>query len=226
MATGSTIGTVSSMIEIESMIMPSANQTSTITLSAIQGSMPEPMKTPSMALAMPVIASLNGSSVGGWTEYARLIQGAGADALELNIYLVAADPTETAESLEARYRELFSLIQAELRRSGFENMVASGMVLTGSEVKSLREGNAQIAEGYARLTLAAIEGRKAEIPGILFDMGIKRTGEQELPAAVTAASTAGGYSLMRWPCDRIAPAATAWMVSSSSISLLRFEPTA
>ncbi|HUZ08321.1 MAG TPA: dihydroorotate dehydrogenase-like protein, partial [Candidatus Paceibacterota bacterium] len=38
------------------------------------------------ATHIPIIASLNGSSVGGWTEYARQIQQAGADALELNIY--------------------------------------------------------------------------------------------------------------------------------------------
>src|SRR5579859_7344869 len=43
-------------------------------------------------LRVPVIASLNGISRGGWTRYARLIEEAGADALELNIYFVAADP--------------------------------------------------------------------------------------------------------------------------------------
>jgi dihydroorotate dehydrogenase (fumarate) len=41
------------------------------------------------AVAMPVIASLNGSSVGGWTSYAKAIQQAGADALELNIYYIS-----------------------------------------------------------------------------------------------------------------------------------------
>ena len=44
------------------------------------------------ALEIPVIPSLNGTSKGGWTLYAKLFEEAGADALELNIYFVAADP--------------------------------------------------------------------------------------------------------------------------------------
>lgn len=52
------------------------------------------------ALSIPVIASLNGISPGGWTHYARLLQDAGADALELNEYQVAADPTRSAADVE------------------------------------------------------------------------------------------------------------------------------
>ena len=58
------------------------------------------------SLNIPVIGSLNGVSLGGWTEHARRIEQAGADALELNLYLVAADPALTAQAVEARYREL------------------------------------------------------------------------------------------------------------------------
>jgi dihydroorotate dehydrogenase (fumarate) len=65
------------------------------------------------ALSIPVIASLNGVSTGGWLRYAKLIQEAGADALELNVYLVATDPDETAEAVEARYVELV----ADVRRA-------------------------------------------------------------------------------------------------------------
>ena len=43
------------------------------------------------ATRIPIIASLNGSSAGGWTQYAKLIQQAGADALELNIYYIPTD---------------------------------------------------------------------------------------------------------------------------------------
>ena len=57
-------------------------------------------------LEIPVIASLNGSSSGGWIRYARLLEEAGADALELNIYFVAADARTTASAVEARYVEL------------------------------------------------------------------------------------------------------------------------
>ena len=53
------------------------------------------------ALEVPVIASLNATSAGGWTRQATLIEQAGADALELNLYHVAADPTRDAASIEA-----------------------------------------------------------------------------------------------------------------------------
>jgi len=58
------------------------------------------------AVSIPVIASLNGSTPGGWTEYARLIEQAGADALELNTYYVATDPQETGFAVEQRILEV------------------------------------------------------------------------------------------------------------------------
>lgn len=64
-------------------------------------------------LSVPLIASLNGTSTGGWVRYAKLIQEAGADALELNVYLIATDPEVSSEQVEARYLELVS----EVRRS-------------------------------------------------------------------------------------------------------------
>ncbi len=54
------------------------------------------------AVAVPVIASLNGRSAGGWLAYARLLAQAGADALELNVYDLATDPSETAAVIEER----------------------------------------------------------------------------------------------------------------------------
>jgi len=58
------------------------------------------------SVSVPVIASLNGITRSGWTDYARLIQQAGADALELNVYLVAAGPTDTAATVEDRLVEI------------------------------------------------------------------------------------------------------------------------
>jgi dihydroorotate dehydrogenase (fumarate) len=52
---------------------------------------------------IPVIASLNGVSSGGWTRYARLMQEAGADALELNIYYIPTDPHLTGAQVEQMY---------------------------------------------------------------------------------------------------------------------------
>ena len=65
-------------------------------------------------LHIPVIASLNGISPGGWTSYARRIQEAGADALELNVYFIAAEPDEPGAAVEQRYVELLRSIRAEI----------------------------------------------------------------------------------------------------------------
>jgi dihydroorotate dehydrogenase (fumarate) len=58
-----------------------------------------------------VIASLNGATLGGWTRYANLLEQAGADALELNIYFLAADSEETAGSVETRYLDILKAVR-------------------------------------------------------------------------------------------------------------------
>ncbi|RMD81293.1 MAG: dihydroorotate dehydrogenase-like protein [Candidatus Dadabacteria bacterium] len=63
------------------------------------------------AVAIPVIASLNGTTPGGWLEYAKLIEDAGADALELNFYEIATDPNEPAEALEGRVLEILGAVK-------------------------------------------------------------------------------------------------------------------
>ncbi|MBW2314297.1 MAG: dihydroorotate dehydrogenase-like protein [Deltaproteobacteria bacterium] len=62
-------------------------------------------------LEIPVIASLNGTTPGGWVGHAREFEKAGADALELNLYGVAADPTLDAASVEARDRALVKSVR-------------------------------------------------------------------------------------------------------------------
>jgi dihydroorotate dehydrogenase (fumarate) len=66
-------------------------------------------------LRIPVIASLNGCTPGGWVRYARQIQEAGADALELNVYEVPADYRLTSTDVENRVVELVRSVRAELR---------------------------------------------------------------------------------------------------------------
>ncbi len=56
-------------------------------------------------LKIPVIASLNCVAPGSWTEYARDLESAGADALEVNLYAVEADPEQSASEVEKRYLE-------------------------------------------------------------------------------------------------------------------------
>lgn len=58
------------------------------------------------SLNIPIIASLNGISAGGWVQYGKQLQEAGADALELNVYYVAANLDESAAEVESRYIEL------------------------------------------------------------------------------------------------------------------------
>jgi len=60
------------------------------------------------ALDIPVIASLNGSSLSGWVENGKLLAEAGADALELNVYWVAAEPGLGSAEMEQRYIDLFT----------------------------------------------------------------------------------------------------------------------
>lgn len=64
------------------------------------------------AVGIPIIASLNGVSVGGWTTYARQIEQAGADALELNIYHIATDMTQTAEQVERTYLDILAAVKS------------------------------------------------------------------------------------------------------------------
>ena len=64
------------------------------------------------AVRIPVIASLNGSSVGGWTRYAKLIQQAGADALELNIYQIPTDTDGAPAHVEQGYLEILGAVKS------------------------------------------------------------------------------------------------------------------
>ena len=64
------------------------------------------------ALGIPVIASLNGCTPGGWTDYARLIEQAGADALELNVYYLPTDPCRGAADMERQYEELVRAVKS------------------------------------------------------------------------------------------------------------------
>jgi len=58
------------------------------------------------SLDIPVIASLNGVSDSGWLEYGKGLEQAGADALELNVYYISADPEQSSEVVEQRYLSL------------------------------------------------------------------------------------------------------------------------
>ena len=65
-------------------------------------------------MKIPIIASLNSSLLGGWTEYAQLIQQAGADALELNIYHIPTDMDLTSADVEQNYLDILQAVKAKV----------------------------------------------------------------------------------------------------------------
>jgi dihydroorotate dehydrogenase (fumarate) len=64
------------------------------------------------AVDVPVIASLNGSTTGGWTDYAAAMQEAGASAIELNLYFPQADPLTSGREIEQRHVEVLTTVKA------------------------------------------------------------------------------------------------------------------
>lgn len=66
------------------------------------------------AVGIPVIASLNGTTRGGWTHYAKKLEEAGADALELNVYLIPTDPHASGRDVERRYVDLVESVRSEV----------------------------------------------------------------------------------------------------------------
>ncbi len=66
------------------------------------------------SVEIPVIASLNGVSTGGWIEYAKKIEQAGADALELNVYYIPTDVTLSSQDLEQAYVDLVKDVRAQI----------------------------------------------------------------------------------------------------------------
>jgi dihydroorotate dehydrogenase (fumarate) len=72
----------------------------------------EHIRSAKAAVHIPVIASLNGVSVGGWVKYAHQIEQAGADAIELNMYYIASNPEQTAAQVEDMYLDLVRQVKA------------------------------------------------------------------------------------------------------------------
>jgi dihydroorotate dehydrogenase (fumarate) len=75
----------------------------------------EHIKKTKDAVDIPVIASLNGKSLGGWIDYAKKIEQAGADALELNIYLLATDTIKKSEEVDMNYIHIVRRVKSEVK---------------------------------------------------------------------------------------------------------------
>lgn len=66
------------------------------------------------SVQIPIIGSLNGRSTGGWVEYARMIQEAGANARSLNIYYIPTDPALTSAEVEEMYLDVVRDVKASI----------------------------------------------------------------------------------------------------------------
>lgn len=75
----------------------------------------EHIKKAKDAVDIPIIASLNGKLLGGWTEYAKKIEQAGADAIELNIYKIAADVNKSGSDIEKTYIEIVKAVTSTVK---------------------------------------------------------------------------------------------------------------
>ncbi len=75
----------------------------------------EHIRKAKQAVNIPIVASLNGASTGGWIKYAQQMEQAGADAIELNIFYLANDPGLTSEQVEEMYVGLVSHVKASVR---------------------------------------------------------------------------------------------------------------
>lgn len=89
------------------------------------------------ALSIPVIASLNGVSSGGWVDFAREIQRAGADALELNVYYLPADTFLRGDTVEDRYADLLVDVRRALTGPAGADFLRSSEMMRGSPSASL-----------------------------------------------------------------------------------------
>lgn len=67
------------------------------------------------AVKIPIIASLNGSTLGGWTDFAKKIEQAGADALELNIYHIPSDMNITGAEIEQNYLDILAAVKGTVK---------------------------------------------------------------------------------------------------------------
>jgi dihydroorotate dehydrogenase (fumarate) len=75
----------------------------------------EHLRKVKQAVSVPVVGSLNGYSLGGWLEYAKLIEQAGADALELNVFMLGSNPGDPGAAIELRTVQMVQAVRKAVR---------------------------------------------------------------------------------------------------------------
>ena len=114
------------------------------------------------ALSIPVIASLNGVSKGGWASYAKQMQDAGADALELNVYLIAADPDVPGTDVEQQHVDLVAAVKESISIP-LAVKVGSQFSSPGNMAKKLAEAGADGLVLFNRFLQPDIELDQLEV---------------------------------------------------------------
>ena len=96
------------------LVLPSLFEESVRADEALLSRYADKIKSYKDALDIPVIASLNGITEGGWLDHAKYLEQAGCDAIELNIYYIAASVKESSDQIERRYIDLVYKLRAQI----------------------------------------------------------------------------------------------------------------
>ena len=129
------------------------------------------------AVNIPVIASLNGVSTGGWMDLAHQMEQAGADALELNVYYVAADLALTSAEVEQRYINVLAAVKSKVKIP-VAVKISPFFSATGNMIKRLADAGADGLVLFNRFYQPDIDLEALEV---LPDLELSTTHEMRLP---------------------------------------------
>ncbi len=134
------------------------------------------------AVDIPIIASLNGVTVGGWTDYAKKMEEAGADGIELNVYYIATDPEFNSTAVEDRYVEILKAVKNAVKIP-VAMKLGPYFSAFGSVAKRLDEAGADALVLFNRFYQPDIDLDKLEV---VPDLVLSTPFEMRLPLRWTA----------------------------------------
>ncbi|WP_345972304.1 dihydroorotate dehydrogenase-like protein [Sulfurimonas diazotrophicus] len=144
------------------------------------------------ALDIPVIASLNGVSTGGWTTYAKMLEDAGADALELNLYYPANRAWTSAEQIEAHYLEAIASVRRETTLP-FAVKLAPAFTALPHFLKAAEEAGATAAVLFNRFYQSDID-----LEALEWTRTLSKSSPADFAAALRAVAVCYGQSALQF----------------------------